>query len=484
MAYRSSVIESEPKEELIMASRLKKLMTYKGKKSSMETFAANDKADYYSGITSITINGKNAYEFIGKFLDDLHNNAFSGTNGKDAKIGGDEIEVSDDESSDLEEYWSDKEETAKNFKIKTDVFYYETPLCLAFNEFNYILKVDLDLLTKDIMGWREDGYCNGSNLPGAYHIGNSLYYQDFQWYETLEDSELKDEALRNKAIMEGLINDDESGNDCWRRWKSYEIYYNNYDEEELLIVVIWIKHMGQQPDLTFLRVFGALCYPTNDSEDLRKLQPTADIGIFVGYAPSRKGYRIYNKRTQRIMKSIHISSWIVPNPVLVAPYVSPTNKELEILFQLMFDEYLEPPRVERPVSPATVVQVLVISAGTPSSTTIDQDAPFTSQSELQHPISHQGVAVGSTIIEENIFAHAGNDPLVNVFAPEPSSEASSSMDVSSVESIYVTQPHHYLGKWNKDHPLENVIGNPSRPVSTRKQLATDALWCLYNSVLS
>ncbi|GJW68680.1 retrovirus-related pol polyprotein from transposon TNT 1-94 [Tanacetum coccineum] len=39
-------------------------------------------------------------------------------------------------------------------------------------------------------------------------------------------------------------------------------------------------------------------------------------------------------------------------------------------------------------------------------------------------------------------------------------------------------------KWSKDHPLDNIIGNPSRPVSTRKQLATDALWCLYNSVLS
>ncbi|GKB29644.1 retrovirus-related pol polyprotein from transposon TNT 1-94, partial [Tanacetum coccineum] len=43
--------------------------------------------------------------------------------------------------------------------------------------------------------------------------------------------------------------------------------------------------------------FGALCYPTNDSDDLGKLQPTTDIGIFVGYAPSRKGYRIYNKKT-------------------------------------------------------------------------------------------------------------------------------------------------------------------------------------------
>ncbi|GKC59602.1 retrovirus-related pol polyprotein from transposon TNT 1-94 [Tanacetum coccineum] len=62
----------------------------------------------------------------------------------------------------------------------------------------------------------------------------------------------------------------------------------------------------KKSDLTFFRVFGALCYPTNKSEDLGKLQPTTDIGIFVGYAPSRKGYRIYNKRTRRIMETIHV----------------------------------------------------------------------------------------------------------------------------------------------------------------------------------
>ncbi|GJT93746.1 reverse transcriptase domain-containing protein [Tanacetum coccineum] len=159
------------------------------------------------------------------------------------KIGGDEIE------------------------IETDVFDYETPLCLAFNEFNYLLKVDPNLLTKDIMRfktyedykddwiyewnenvpwvydkswldngiWKEpkpDGYCNGGNLPGAYHIGNSLHYQDLEWYEALADSELKNEALRNKVIMKGLISDDESSNDCLKRWKSHEIYYHNYDEEE------------------------------------------------------------------------------------------------------------------------------------------------------------------------------------------------------------------------------------------------------------
>nr|GEV80609.1 retrovirus-related Pol polyprotein from transposon TNT 1-94 [Tanacetum cinerariifolium] len=52
---------------------------------------------------------------------------------------------------------------------------------------------------------------------------------------------------------------------------------------------------NKKPDLTFLRVFGSLFYPRNDSEDLGKLQPMADIGIFVDYAPSKKGYRIHIK---------------------------------------------------------------------------------------------------------------------------------------------------------------------------------------------
>ncbi|GKD55431.1 putative ribonuclease H-like domain-containing protein, partial [Tanacetum coccineum] len=224
-------------------------------------------------------------------------------------------------------------------------------------------------------------------------------------------------------------------------------------------------------DLTFFRVIGALCYPTNDSEYLGKLQPTADIGIFVGYAPSRKDK--FRDRTQSGSCST---------------LCTPTNKELEILFQPMFDEYLEPPRVDKPASPAFAVPVPVNSAGTPSSTTIDQDAPSLiyspSSSAIQSPSLHQGVAADSSLMEENPFAPVDNDLFINIFAPKPSSEASLSGDVSSAESTYVSQTLHHLEKWSKDHPLDNVIGNPSRPVSTRKQLAADALWCLYNSVLS
>nr|GEZ31676.1 integrase, catalytic region, zinc finger, CCHC-type, peptidase aspartic, catalytic [Tanacetum cinerariifolium] len=209
---------------------------------------------------------------------------------------------------------------------------------------------------------------------------------------------------------------------------------------------------NKKPDLTFLRVFGALCYLINDNEDLGKLQPTADIVIIVGYATSRKAYRIYNKRTRRIMETIHVQ----------------------------FNEL--------PVSSTSAVLVPINSADTPSSTTIDQDAPSpshsSSSSALQPPCSHQGVAAESTLMDENPFAPIDKDPFINIFSPEPTSATSSFGDASLANSTYVTQTLHHLRKWTKDHLIDNVIGNPSRPVSTRKQLATDALWCLYNFVLS
>ncbi|GKG06868.1 hypothetical protein Tco_0329837, partial [Tanacetum coccineum] len=127
----------------------------------------------------------------------------------------------------------------------------------------------------------------------------------------------------------------------------------------------------------------------------------------------------------------------------------------------MFDEYMEPPRVERPVSPTLAVQVPVNLVGTPSSTTIDQDAPSPSHSPsssaLQSPSLHQGVAAESTLMENNPFAPVDNDPFINVFALEPSFEASSSGDLSLAESSYVTQTLQHLRKWSKDHPLENII---------------------------
>nr|GEY77862.1 hypothetical protein [Tanacetum cinerariifolium] len=210
---------------------------------------------------------------------------------------------------------------------------------------------------------------------------------------------------------------------------------------------------NKKPDLTFFKVFGALCYPTNDSKDLGKLQPTTDTRIFVGYAPSRKGYRIYNKRTRRIMETIHVQFDELTEPM--AP-VHP-----------MFDEYLEPPRAKRPGSPAQAVQTPVNSASTPLSTTIDQDAPSLhispSSSALQSYSLPPGVVAEPYFMEDHNVALVDNNPFVNVFASKPHSEASSSRDISSTESPHVPQSTHHLNKWSKDHPLDNVISNPSRP---------------------
>ncbi|GKB91074.1 putative ribonuclease H-like domain-containing protein [Tanacetum coccineum] len=313
-------------------------------------------------------------------------------------------------------------------------------------------------------------------------------YSRFTWVKFLRSKDETQEFV-NKFLKQ--IQVEVVGTPCYIQNRSLiHIRYNKTPYE--------LMH-DKKPDLTFFCVFCALYYPTNNSKDLEILKPTADIRIFVRCAPNRKGYIIYNKRTHRIMEIIHIQfdelskpmapvhiytgpepiiltlgqicSRLVPNPVPAAPYVPPTNKDLEILFQPMFDEYFEPPNVERPIPPTPAAQVLVVSTGTPSSTTIDQDAPSTSHSPLssvvQPPISHQCVAARPTI-EDNSFAQADNDPFVNVFALEPIFDESSSGDTSLAESTQVTQPHNHLGKWSKDHPLDNVIGNPSCPVSTRK----------------
>ncbi|GJU20870.1 retrovirus-related pol polyprotein from transposon TNT 1-94 [Tanacetum coccineum] len=229
------------------------------------------------------------------------------------------------------------------------------------------------------------------------------------------------------------------------------------------------------------------------------------------WAKEGKGYRIYNKRTRQIMETIHvtfdemteqkapvhsspgpapnllmhgpISLGLVSNPPPAAPYVPPTNKELEILFQPMFDEYFESSTVNCLVPPAPAAQAPVNLTGPSISILIDQEAPSRSHSpsssDHQSSSVHQGVAA-EHLFKVNPFVVADLEPFVNVFAPDHNSEASSFGVIARTESNQTTQPHEHLQKWTASHPIDNVIGNPSRPVSTRQQLATDA----YNSVLS
>nr|GEU63836.1 hypothetical protein [Tanacetum cinerariifolium] len=170
--------------------------------------------------------------------------------------GDDEVELTDEESSDSD----NEDEVAELFKIDTNVFDFETPMCRAVKEFNYHVPwvherpwMDNGVWEEPTLvrhhcepfnykngcselptcSWKDDGYCNGGNMPGAYIIGNTLRYQDLEWYEALKDSKLKEEALKNRAIMEGIINDDnESSNKGWKTWDNFENINRDHEERE------------------------------------------------------------------------------------------------------------------------------------------------------------------------------------------------------------------------------------------------------------
>ncbi|GJR28032.1 hypothetical protein Tco_1104264 [Tanacetum coccineum] len=101
----------------------------------------------------------------------------------------------------------------------------------------------------------------------------------------------------------------------------------------------------------------------------------------------------------------------------------------------------------------------------------DLDAPSGSHtsSPLDHHFSsvHHGLA-GEPYVEVNPFTAADPEPFVNVFAPDYNSEASSSGEINIPESNQSTHHHEHTRKWTDSHPLDNIIRNPSRPLSTRK----------------
>nr|GEW05722.1 hypothetical protein [Tanacetum cinerariifolium] len=136
------------------------------------------------------------------------------------------------------------------------------------------------------------------------------------------------------------------------------------------------------------------------------------------------------------MTPITISSGLIPNPPPLTLYVPPLRNDWDLFFQSLFDELLIPlPSVDPPASKdiAPIAKViapeLAESTGSPSSTTVDQDAPSPSNSqttpETQSPI------IFNDVEEENHdlnVAHTNNDPFFGILIPENEFE-SSSLDV-------------------------------------------------------
>ncbi|GKA19555.1 retrovirus-related pol polyprotein from transposon TNT 1-94, partial [Tanacetum coccineum] len=110
------------------------------------------------------------------------------------------------------------------------------------------------------------------------------------------------------------------------------------------------------------------------------------------------------------------------------------------------------------------------------STSIDQDAPSTSIPSTQEQELSPNISQGFR--ESPKTPTFRDDPLYEFLHEESTSQGSS----SNVRQIHT--PFEYLGKWTKDLPIRNVIGDLSRSVSTRKQLQTDAMWCYFDAFLT
>nr|GFA03786.1 retrovirus-related Pol polyprotein from transposon TNT 1-94 [Tanacetum cinerariifolium] len=254
-------------------------------------------------------------------------------------------------------------------------------------------------------------------------------------------------------------------------------------------------------------------------ENISKLQPKADIGIFIGYAPTKKAFRIYNRRTRRIVETIHvdfdeltamaseqsssrpalqemipgtISSGLVQKSSSSTSYVPPSRNDWDLLFQPLLDELLNPPpSVDNQAAEFIALIAEVIpqvdddSTGSPSSTTVDQDAPSPSKSFT--PTKTQSAAILQDVGNDNLdieVAHMGNDPLLGV----PITEVASGQSSSTASPQSNVQPNHPMthhnNKWTNDHPLNYINGLLSRPVSTRLQLHEQALFCYYDAFLT
>ncbi|GJR71930.1 retrovirus-related pol polyprotein from transposon TNT 1-94 [Tanacetum coccineum] len=171
------------------------------------------------------------------------------------------------------------------------------------------------------------------------------------------------------------------------------------------------------PDLSFFHIFGALCYSINDSENLGKFQPKADFGIFIGYAPTKKAIRIYNRRTRRIIETIHVD----------------------------FDELIAMASEHNNSGPTLHEMTL--------------HSRFKDSCQILH----------FHLISPEVIAL-----IAKVVAPEPAASTASSFRMYSTATVvYTAAPNsEHVTKWTKDHPLDNIIVEPKN----YKDALTQACW--------
>ncbi|GJW07208.1 retrovirus-related pol polyprotein from transposon TNT 1-94 [Tanacetum coccineum] len=258
----------------------------------------------------------------------------------------------------------------------------------------------------------------------------------------------------------------------------------------------------RKPSIKHIHIFGCTCYITRDGENLDKMKEKKDLCILVGYYTQSKGYRVYNKRTRLIVESIHInfdeikelskasnydnsgpvpplqktsdhnrlelgiqdhnnepsSSNLVPIVSPPADTNAPSLQELDLLFSLLYDEFF------------TVGNTSVSKSSSLSDNSVQQDTPppVNVQPKIE-PITPT-TAVHAEENNNNLAEDARFEPyeFINPFCtPVQELAKSSSRNVDNPNMHTFYQLHQSEHRWTKDHPLEQVHQNPSKPVQTR-----------------
>nr|GEU99103.1 reverse transcriptase domain-containing protein [Tanacetum cinerariifolium] len=210
----------------------------------------------------------------------------------------------------------------------------------------------------------------------------------------------------------------------------------------------------RKPDISYLYVFGALCYPTNDSEDLGKLKANADVDFdelpLMASEQSSLG-PVLHEMTHRTL-----SLGLMPQPPSSTPFLPPTRDDWDTLCQSLFDEYFHPlPCVDHAVDEVAAL-VHAASTGTPSLTSIDQDAPSPSTLQTLHESPSHVIPPGAEEADCDIkVAHMDSNPQFCILIPEQSSKDSSSQTtfLNGIlrKEVYVSQPDGFVDPENPNH---------------------------------
>ncbi|GKD17428.1 retrovirus-related pol polyprotein from transposon TNT 1-94 [Tanacetum coccineum] len=285
---------------------------------------------------------------------------------------------------------------------------------------------------------------------------------------------------------------------------------------------------ARKPPVKFFHIFGSLCYIVKDGENLDKMKEKGDACIFLGYSTQLRAYKVFNKRTRIIVETIHVnfdelpqmaSDHVSSDPVLQCPTtalehdsLSPgpqsqenvpqaaetvtTSNDLDFLFSPMFDELLNGTTlvVSKSFAVTTADAPNQHQNTTHSSTTtvVATEPPLnihtTPQTTNQSPTHAPTVTVNENINQaetnkEN--AQVKEDEFINIFSTlvqERGETLSHHVDSSNMHTFY--QRHPFKHHWTKDHPLEQVIGNPSQSIRTRSQLETNGEMCMFAVTVS